>query len=157
MAENFDWKANGLDRARFEALAKLLRLRYHGQVEAPTRFDDEPQLHSPDNDDVDFELDDADSATAATLADFNISRLRSAFLDRLAELVANEKGGHHVSATLMMNSHDQVRVFVARNSKFRPRDEEFLARTEALLQRIAADQGWLPPSLLHCCWRLRIG
>ncbi|KAK3298729.1 uncharacterized protein B0H64DRAFT_81498 [Chaetomium fimeti] len=137
MAGRFDWETNGLDRAKFEALTKLLRLRYHGQVGAPTRFD-ESHLYTPD--DGDLALDDADSTKVSTLADFGSSRLQRAFLDRLAELVANEKGGRHVSATLMTNSHDEVRVFVARNSKFRPRDEAFMKCTEALLRRIAEGQ-----------------
>ncbi|KAK5661582.1 hypothetical protein OQA88_9678 [Cercophora sp. LCS_1] len=137
MAERFDWETNGLDRARFEALTKLLRLRYHGQVGVPTRFD-EPHLYAPD--DGDIALDDADSTKLSTLVHFGSSRLQRAFLDRLAELVANEKGGRHVSAASMTNSQDEVRVFVARNSKLRPRDEAFVRRTEALLRRVAEDQ-----------------
>ncbi|GAB1316378.1 hypothetical protein MFIFM68171_06588 [Madurella fahalii] len=140
--ERFDWEANGLDRARFEALTKLLRLRYHGQVGAPTHFD-ESHLDAPD--DGDFALDDVDSAEVSTLVNFGTGRLQRAFLDRLAELVANEKGGRHVSATLMTNSHDGVRVFVARNSKFRPRNEAFLRCIEALFRRIAEDEDTSSP------------
>jgi hypothetical protein len=139
MTRRFDWEANGLSRARFEALTKLLRLRYHGQVEPPTRFD---ELQHDARTDDEANPDDADSTKAFTLADFNPNRLRRVFLDRLAELVANEKGGRHVAATMMVTGQDKVDVLVARNDKFRPGDEKFLKQTEELLQLIAAGVGW---------------
>jgi hypothetical protein len=52
-------------------------------------------------------------------------------------LVANEKGGRHVAATMMVIGQDNVDVFVARNDKFRQSDVTFLEQTEALLRLIA--------------------
>ena len=116
MPERFNWEENGLNRARFEALAKLLRLRHHGQVEAPSRFD-ETQLGIIPDDNVES---DNDSAKTMQLTDFESSRLQRLFLDRLAELIANEKGGRHVAATMMSVGPDGIHAIVARNSKFRP-------------------------------------
>lgn len=138
MTCRFDWEANGLNRAKFEALTKLLRLRYHGQVEHSSRFD---ELQHDARTDDDAVFDDVDSTKALTLTDVNPDHLRRVFLDRLAQLVANEKGGRHVAATMMVNGQDKVDVFVARNDKFRPNDVTFLEQTEALLRLIAHGVG----------------
>jgi hypothetical protein len=73
MTPRFDWEANGINRARFEALTKLLRLRYHGQVEPPSRFD---ELQHDTRTDGDTVFDDVDSTVALTLTNFNPDRLR---------------------------------------------------------------------------------
>jgi hypothetical protein len=83
MTHRFDWEANGLNRAKFEAITKLLRLRYHGQVEPPSRLDG--LQHDAGTDDAAV-FDDVDSTKALTLTDFNPDHLRRVFLDRLAEL-----------------------------------------------------------------------
>ncbi|KAK3322760.1 hypothetical protein B0H66DRAFT_474160 [Apodospora peruviana] len=133
MSQQFDWKEPGLNRARFEALTKLLRLRHQGQVEPPTRFDndedDDSQL-APET--------DCSSVKASPPTDFEADRLRRQFLDRLAELIANHKGGRHVAATAMSVGPDSVKVTVAKNDKFRQIDREFIERVQSLLQRIAA-------------------
>ena len=138
ITRRFDWEANGLNRAKFEALTKLLHLRYHSQVEHSSRFD-ELQHDARTGDDAVF--DDVDSTRASTLTDFNPDHLRRVFLDRLAELVANKKGGRHVAATMMVNGQDKVDIFVAGNDKFRPNDVTFLERTEAQLRLIAHGVG----------------
>ena len=148
MAQHFDWRTNGLDKARFESLTKLLRLRYNGQVEASTRFD-EAQFDAIAG--YDGLHDETDSIKATKLVEFDTGSLQRAFLDRLAELVANEKGGRHVAATLMIADHDGTRVFVSRNSKFRPRDEKFLKQTEELLRLVAEDKSQYLPTLLDFC------
>lgn len=140
MTRRFDWEANGLNRAKFEALTKLLRLHYHGQVEPPSRFD---ELQHDARTDDDAVFDDIDSTKALRLTDFNLDHLRRVFLDRLAELVANEKGGRHVAATMMVDGQDKVDVFVTRNDEFRANDVTFLEQTEALLRLIAHGMGWL--------------
>ncbi|KAK4454850.1 hypothetical protein QBC34DRAFT_103175 [Podospora aff. communis PSN243] len=133
MSQKFDWKEQGLDRAWFEALTKLLRLRHQGQVETPTRFDED----ADDDGQVTSEMD-CSSVKALPLMDFEANRLQRQFLDRLAELVANQKGGKHVAATAMSVFPDSVNVIVARNDGFRPIDKEFLERSQSLLRRIAA-------------------
>lgn len=136
MSQKFDWKQQGLDRARFEALTKLLRLRHQGQVETPTRFDDDDD---EGDDDVQLAPEaDCGSIKTSPPTDLEGGRLRRRFLDRLVELIANEKGGRHVTATAMSVGPDNVKVTVARNDKFRPTDREFLERVQSLLRRIAA-------------------
>lgn len=134
MTPRFDWEANGINRARFEALAKLLRLQSKGQVELPSRFD--PTQHDSGADD-ESASDDADSNIVLTLTDFNLEHLQRAFLDKLATLAAKEKGGPFVAATLMVNGQDKVDVFVARNDGFSEKDLEFLNGIQRLLRLIA--------------------
>ncbi|KPI43240.1 uncharacterized protein AB675_7177 [Cyphellophora attinorum] len=139
MTSFFDWSGHGLDQARFEGLAKLLRLRYHGQVEHPSRYDELQR-------DAIFDDDDANSDAAtnrtSTLVNFNPGRLRRTFLDRLAEVIANEKGGRHVAATMMVQAQDSVNVFVAKNNKFRQADISFLDQLAALLRLVAGSRAF---------------
>ncbi|KAK0615560.1 hypothetical protein B0T17DRAFT_497172 [Bombardia bombarda] len=138
-------KRSDFDKARFDGLAKLLRLRYHGQVEAPSRAEDlwqDDEAIAATNDlaeghETQQEQDSAHSTKAATLADFNSDRLKRFFLDRLAELVANEKGGRHVTATMMITGPDKVTVLIAKNNGLRPRDKHFLDIIAAQLREIA--------------------
>ncbi|KAK0735080.1 hypothetical protein B0T26DRAFT_690770 [Lasiosphaeria miniovina] len=118
MSTSFSWGQSGLNKSRFEAYTKLLRLRNGGQVEESSDFSERP--------DDDIELTDPSDGTESlrvhNLSHVDNSRLKRAFLDRLSELVANSKGGHHVSAALMVEWPDRVDVLVARNSGFKPDD-----------------------------------
>jgi hypothetical protein len=135
MGDECNWEELGLKRARFEALAKLLRLRHHGQIEAPSRFN--AAQFDIANNEVDSDLD-TDSTKALPITAFDTGRLQRSFLDRLAELVANRKGGRHVAATMMTLGPGSVVVAVAKNDKFGRKDEEFLMELELLLRRIAS-------------------
>jgi hypothetical protein len=107
----------GWDRFRFEAYAKLLRLKNGGQIE---EADDYTELA-----DEQMELSDLDSPNSVNvklLSGFNENKLKRAFLDRLSELVANKKGAHFVSASLMIEWPDRVDVLVARNTGFTKKD-----------------------------------
>lgn len=66
--------------------------------------------------------DDADSVNANEFSLFDEKKLKRAFLDRLSELIANEKGGLHVSSSLMIEWPDRVDILVARNNGFREGD-----------------------------------
>ncbi|KAK1749421.1 hypothetical protein QBC47DRAFT_355084 [Echria macrotheca] len=134
MNRKFDWKEQGLDRARFEALTKLLRLRHQGQVEPPTQFEDDGEQ---DDDAQGPDEMDCSSVKASPPTDLEAGRLRRRFLDRLAELIADQKGGRHVAATAMSVAPDRVKVTVAKNDKFRATDMEFLERVQSLLRQIA--------------------
>ncbi|KAK3348856.1 hypothetical protein B0T25DRAFT_230661 [Lasiosphaeria hispida] len=135
MSQSFGWEPNGVGRVRFQALIKLLHLRHNGQIERPTRLES-VQLSS-DTDDAVAEAADDDSTKAMTLADSNSDYLQRSFLDRLAELVADQKGGRHVAATMMVTTQDSVTVLVAKNDKFGARDGKFLGDVGAQLQLIA--------------------
>ncbi|KAK3350349.1 hypothetical protein B0T25DRAFT_570912 [Lasiosphaeria hispida] len=113
MSEDFNWKEHGLNRARFEALTKLLAVDWDAEA-------------------------DTDSTKALPLTNFESGRLRRLFLDRLAELVANEKGGRHVTATMMSVGWGHVTIVVARNNRFRAGNEKFPGKLETLLQQVAA-------------------
>lgn len=108
----------GQDKHRFEAYTKLLRLRNGGQVEEPTDFSELPSEPSNTTELSDAEY--AESIQANTLSRFtDYDKLKKAFLDRLSELVAYEKGGRFVSASLMIEWPDRVDVLLAKNNGFK--------------------------------------
>ncbi|KAK1250198.1 hypothetical protein MKX08_010201 [Trichoderma sp. CBMAI-0020] len=113
MSLSCPWGVKGLDKSRFEAYAKLLRLKNGGQIEEASHFskmlDEEMEAD---------EQDDADSVDANEFLSFDEGKLKRAFLDRLSELTANEKGGHHVSSSLMIEWPDRVDILVAKNDGF---------------------------------------
>lgn len=114
---SYPWGTGGLDKPRFEAYAKLLRLKTGGQVEKASNFS-----QMPDEELESDTLNDADSVKANAISIFDERKLKRAFLDRLSELVANEKGGYHVSSSLMIEWPDRVDILVARNNGFRGAD-----------------------------------
>lgn len=87
---------------------------------------------------------DFESTMAMPLTDFEADRLQRQFLDRLAETVANEKGGRHVVATMMRVSLEGTHIIAARNSKFRTQDESFLKCLQSLLRSIASGSREFP-------------
>jgi hypothetical protein len=134
MSESFRWGEKGLDNARFQAFAKILRIRNGGQVEPPTSYDN---IRDEDEDE-DMKIDADDNSTKTqTLTDFDDKRLRRSFLDRIAELVANIKGGRHVTAALMVESPEEVQVFVAKNQGVEENEIAFLKELETRLRSIA--------------------
>ena len=62
------------------------------------------------------ELRSIDSVSVNILSQFNEDKLKRAFLDRISELVANQKGGPHVSSSLMIEWPDRVDILVSRNA-----------------------------------------
>lgn len=111
------WETQGLDKSRFEAYAKLLRLRNGGQIEEASDFSERPDEPT----DIE-ESESTDSVDAKTLPWSDDNKLKRAFLDRLSELVANQKGGYHVSSALMIEWPDRVDVLVAKNSRLEEGD-----------------------------------
>lgn len=88
---------DGWDKSRFEAFSKLLLLKSGRQVEEASEFIDKPSEETEASD-----LKSSNSVNVNILSQSNEDKLKRAFLDRLSELVANEKGGHHVSSSLMI-------------------------------------------------------
>lgn len=122
------------DRQRFEAHAKLLGLKNGGQIEEASDFEG-----TADEEKESSESDSAASENVEPSSQFNENKLKRAFLDRLSELVANEKGGHHVSASLMIEWPDRVDVLVARNTGFKEKDPvvQLLEAIESSLRDIS--------------------
>ena len=117
MSASLPWESDGLDKSRFEAYAKLLLLKNGRQVEEASDFNEMICQQTKVAD-----LDDADSVNVNVLSRFDDDKLKKAFLDRLSELVANEKGAHHVSSSLMIEWPDRVDIFVAKNTGIRDKD-----------------------------------
>ncbi|KAG6835614.1 hypothetical protein H0H93_016490 [Arthromyces matolae] len=130
MSATFPWGSHGLDKSRFEAYAKLLRLRNGGQIERPSDFSE-----IPDEQPVTelAELEGPESVRMNTLSSLSDHKLKKAFLDRLSELVANAKAPQFVSSSLMIEWEDRVIILVARNNGFREEDP-----TLGLLETIAS-------------------
>lgn len=102
---------DGWDKSRFEAFTKLLLLKSGRQVEEASSF-----IDMPNEETVTSELKSNDSVNVNILSQFNEDKLKRAFLDRLSELIANEKGGPHVSSSLMIEWPDRVDILVSRNA-----------------------------------------
>ncbi len=109
----------GWDKSRFEAYAKLLRLKNGGQIEEAS---DSNSTEIADEQMEISDLNSPDSVNVEPLSQFNETKLKISFLDRLTEIIANEKGGLHVSASLMVEWPDRVDVLVAKNTGFRGND-----------------------------------
>lgn len=111
------WESSGLDKFRFESYAKLLRQNNGGHVEEASGFTEIADDHT------DFvDLFDADSVNVNALSRFNDDKLKRTLLDRLSELISNEKGGHHVSSSLMIEWPDRVDIPVAKNTGIKETD-----------------------------------
>ncbi|KUI59265.1 hypothetical protein VP1G_11073 [Cytospora mali] len=134
MAGSFHWEMEGLHQPRFQAYTKLLRVRSGGQVEEPNNFDE----FSVSGYDI-HDLDDDDTLHPATLCGSGETKVKRAFLDRLSELVANKKGGHYTSASMMIEWPDKVDVLVAKNSGIGENTPtwNFLRGLEANLRKLA--------------------
>lgn len=132
MTHTFSWQTAGLNQARFQAYAALLRIKSGGQV------NDRPEIVYELNADDDIgDYDDAKSDSAVTLSFSDETRLKAAFQDRIAELVSSNKGGQHVAATSMIESIESVTVVVARNGELQEADENFLRKLQELLRAVA--------------------
>lgn len=111
MSVSFLSGLDGWDKSRFEAYAKLLRLKNGGQIEEASHFTEIADEQTEFTD-----LDGADSVNVGLLSQPVEIKLKRAFLDRLSELIANQKGGYYVSSSLMIEWPDRVDILVARNT-----------------------------------------
>jgi hypothetical protein len=133
------WDKPSLSGARLQAYASLLQIQTGGQVyERP-----EPSNLPTDSDGEDNVDDDEDSVAAGPLAPFDETRLREAFQDRVAELVANVRSGQHVAATMFVNTAQGVKLVVAKNNGMEARDQRFLERLQDRLREVSRTQGKL--------------
>ena len=98
MPDQTNHSKSQIDWREFTALACLLSLRNSGQLD-PHAIDDEEDLDELDR----FHSDDASVVTTSTdlIAQAEPDGLKKRFLDRLAELLAKEKGGTHVASAVI--------------------------------------------------------
>ena len=146
----FCWDKPSLSGVRLQAYASLLRGQTDGQVHERPK----PGSTPTDGDGEDSVDGDGDSIAAGTLTSFGATRLREAFQDRVAELVANVKGGQHVAGTMFVNTAQSLTLVVAKNNGIEGRDRRFLERLQERLREVSRTQGKLACSLDPTPWQL---
>lgn len=135
MNSKFHWGLEGLDYQKFRAYTTLLQLRC-GSQEDP---DWASKFSFSDNKVEAFnnQYDDADTVTAQQISEFDETKLKQAFLDRLAELTSSIRKGEHVAATLLLQIEEASTVFVAKNNGFNGADLSFLESIQTCLRDIS--------------------
>ena len=141
MSESFDWNYPGLNWSHFHSLANLLSLRNGGQAEPSSLFDTVIE--------GDWDLDsngDGDASSTDTRFPHQISnsghgRLKRRFLDCLAELAANKKGGTAVACSAMKEAEDNAVIWIARNEGFSDAEKPTFDRLEKLLGSLSCNDG----------------
>ncbi|KAJ5557175.1 hypothetical protein N7494_001090 [Penicillium frequentans] len=127
---------DGWDNCKFEGYVKLLLLKRGRQIEEAFDFTDLLGEQTEVSD-----LESTDSVDVNILSQFDEDKLKRALLDRLSELVANKKGkgGHHVSASLMIEWPDKVDILVAKNTGLTKKglSAEMLQKIESSLRSIS--------------------
>lgn len=118
---SFNWKPPRLNRPRLEAVAKLLYLKDGGQIEEASRFDVLPDT-GDENGSADSRTS-LDPLTTTPPGNDYYEKLLIAFLDRLAEIIANVKGGRDISSSLAIAWPDRIDVLVAKTNGFTPGDQ----------------------------------
>jgi len=88
--------------------------------------DDDGEEQKLDDDDPDTDAIITDKATPQLLAGRD-EPIRQKFLNCIAELLANKRGGKHVAATALREGEDSVEIDIASNSPFTVEDDEYLA------------------------------
>ncbi|KAF2120771.1 hypothetical protein BDV96DRAFT_595184 [Lophiotrema nucula] len=137
MAIPLSWDQPSLSGDRLQAYASLLRIQKDGQIYERLEAEYEPgDQHMISG----YEDDDTNSIAVNDLSSFNEDRLKAAFQDRVAELVANVKGGHHVAATQIFDTPQGIKLVVAKNEGLDKRDPEFLQKLQDLLRDISRTQ-----------------
>lgn len=143
MSQKFDWNYPGLDWSRFHSLTNLLSLRNGGQAE-PSVLSDIALEEDQKSDDED-EQDDAsiDTRFANQLSESGHDRLKRKFLDCLAEIASNKKGGTAVACAVMKEAEESVTVWVTRNDGFSTIDETALIQIGECLSSLNLNSGRL--------------
>lgn len=153
MDETFSWDHPGLDWHRFHSPANLLALRHGGQVE-PCSLSDAVLQEDWDHDEEEEEESgiNADAASENTVRAHQIAssgheKLKRKFLDCIAELAANKKGGHAVACALMKEEEIKVTIWVARNNGFTGVDQSAFGKAGTALSRTACRNGTVSRSM----------
>ena len=126
---SFDRMA-ALNRAEFDALVSLLRLRRE-VVEHEA---------SQDADDEDLDIEQVSLQNQAFLdgCGTRTDVMTEKFLDRLAELVSRRKGGRHVRCAVLREHEDLMHVSVSGNTDSDQADKAFFKNFEDCMRDLAA-------------------
>ncbi|TGO25192.1 hypothetical protein BPAE_0085g00120 [Botrytis paeoniae] len=100
MTQDFNWNPPGLNKREFTAYANLLALRNDGQVE-PVSLGTE--LSDENESTTDSDTISIDTSHPTKISDSGYHQLKTKFLDCLAELTANRKGGKYVACSNLPN------------------------------------------------------
>lgn len=140
MSEHFDWTFPGLNKHHFIALANLLALRNQGQVEPISLYE---ESQNGDDSSYDNETSSIDTSQACQISVSGHDKLKREFLDCLAELMANERGGKSVTCSSMRETEEEVTLWIARNEGFRGSDHTFMETLGRLLEGLSNSNGGL--------------
>lgn len=138
MAQSFDWNFPGLNRHHFTAYANLLALRNDGQVE-PISLGNE--ILDEDKFDDDSDAISIDTSRPQQISDSGCDQLKMKFLDCLAELTANKKGGKFVTCSSMMEGEETVTLWITRNGGFQVSDNIFFEKLSKQLSGLLKGEG----------------
>ncbi|KAK2758341.1 hypothetical protein FQN54_004189 [Arachnomyces sp. PD_36] len=131
----FTWDLPGVNGPEFHALSNALRLRSGGQLE-PTTI---THLGAEEEHESD---DDAPSDAPALISDFSAhEHLKKRFLNRLAELAANEKKSGAVACTALRDLGERCVVWAAMNEGYKAEDGIFFKRVGGMLGRDSGGGG----------------
>lgn len=136
MSSKFHWGLEGLDHQKFRAYTSLLQLRCGSQEDPDwaSKFNlNDEKAEAIDNQDD----DDVNTVNGQQISDFDETKLKQAFLDRLAELTSSIRKGGHIAATLLLQTDEATTVFVAKNNGFNGTDLSFLESIQACLRDIS--------------------
>jgi hypothetical protein len=141
MTEFFDWNHSNLNWAHFHSLANLLSLRNGGQAEPAALFEAVLEQGGEIRDDGDEDALSVDTAVVDQISDSGHSKLKRRFLDCLAGLAANERGGKAVACSAMKEAEDSVVIWLARNNGFLDEDKRVFDIFAELLSSLSCDKG----------------
>ncbi|KAM0134264.1 hypothetical protein ACHAP3_005577 [Botrytis cinerea] len=139
MAQDFNWNLQGLNKLEFTAYANLLALRNGGQVE-PISLGTE--LSDENESTTDSDAISIDTSYPNQISDSGYHQLKTKFLDCLAELAANRKGGKYVACSSMMEGEENVTLWITRNGGFQIVDNIFFANLSKHLSGLFHRKDW---------------
>ncbi|KAF7943452.1 hypothetical protein EAE96_011378 [Botrytis aclada] len=134
MTQDFNWNLPGLNQREFTAYANLLALRNDGQVE-PVSLGTE--LSDENESTTDSDTISINTSHSNLISDSGHHQLKTKFLDCLAELAANRKGGKYVACSSMMEGEENVTLWITRNGGFQIVDNHFFEKLSRRLSGLS--------------------
>ena len=144
MSESFDWNYPGLNWSHFHSLANLLSLRNGGQAEPASLSKTVLEEDWDPDDSGDEDAPSMVTRFAHQISDSGHGRLKRRFLDCLAELAANKKGGTTVACSAMKEAEDNVIIWIARNEGFLDMDKLVFDKLGKILGSLSCNSGTVP-------------
>lgn len=140
MAQNFTLDHPKLDLRAFSAFVALLRLE-SATIDTTGSSSDRA---TPPADIIKSDDEDDDTSNASVDTDKNDefpnfpSDDQAHFLDNMAELTANKRGGPSVAAAAIWMKEEEVEIWMAKNHDFEDEQETFFHHVADLLARVSS-------------------